>query len=295
MAVTTVTVRCDDHRETGERICSERSTAGFEELTNVATPVSAIDIAPTLVQIAGVNPAWTFDGRLFGSSWDAAVIANPGRLDDVADSLSRDLIADRWKGMLFVSARVDGLLLAAYASEGPAPSVIKGRAPAAPDEVALDPCTLERLHKRLCDTVSVAGPLRGCGGGVRGQRIAERGSGWLRRGRARDAPFGNPARRVRRCRRATPDEVARRTKTGRSLGVACTSDGESLVDSTSWPCHPSLPSRPQPRAAHSTQPRRPPVVRVENTERGGTYGPVTQRGAGHMIGLQTLVIREVNP
>ena len=95
--------------------------------------------------------------RLFGYSWDAAVIADPGSLDALADSLPHDLVADTWKGRVFASVRVEGLLLGAFASEGPPPSIITGRSPEGPDEVALDPKTLDRLHKGLNDAVSVTG------------------------------------------------------------------------------------------------------------------------------------------
>ena len=95
--------------------------------------------------------------RLFGYAWDAAVIADPTSLDALADSLPSDLVADTWKGRVFASVRVEGLLLGAVASEGPPPSIIRGRSPEASDEVALDPKTLDRLDKGLNDTVSVTG------------------------------------------------------------------------------------------------------------------------------------------
>ena len=135
----------------------------------------------TSVAIAAVTAAVVFasslghlvrEPRLFGYSWDAAVIANDaGRLGALADALPRDVVADRWKGTLFASVRVDDLVLDAFASEGPPASIIKGRAPESPDEVALDPRTLGRLHKGLGDTVSAAGVK---GEGDRGSEPASR-------------------------------------------------------------------------------------------------------------------------
>ena len=99
--------------------------------------------------------------RLLGYSWDAAVVADPASLDDVAGSLPRQLVADTWKGTLFASLRVDNLLLDAFVSEGPPASIIEGRAPAAAGEVALDPRTLDRLGKGLGDAVSVTATPQG--------------------------------------------------------------------------------------------------------------------------------------
>jgi hypothetical protein len=93
--------------------------------------------------------------RLFGYSWDAAVVADPHELGHVANSLPRDVVADKWRGSFFTSVRVDGLQLDALASQGPPASIITGHAPTRPDEVALDPKTLERLDKGLGDRVSV--------------------------------------------------------------------------------------------------------------------------------------------
>src|SRR5439155_6405473 len=102
--------------------------------------------------------------RLFGYSWDAAVVADPPSLDDVAGSLPRAVVSDTWKGTFFASVRVDNLLLDAFVSKGPPASIIQGHAPEAPGEVALDPKTLDRLHKRLGDAVSVAAAPQGQGG-----------------------------------------------------------------------------------------------------------------------------------
>ena len=145
-------------------------TSGVRLATGASRPAEPVPVRTAFVgtsfSIAAVTAALVFasslghlvqEPRLFGYSWDAAVIAQPGSLDDVADSLPRDLVADSWKGTVFASVHVDDLLLQAFASEGPPPSIIKGRTPQAPDEIALDPKTLDRLHKGLGDTVSVAG------------------------------------------------------------------------------------------------------------------------------------------
>lgn len=97
------------------------------------------------------------DPRLFGFSWDAAVVADPSSLDGLAGSLPGELIAETWKGTYFASVQVDDLLLDAFVSEGPPASIIEGRSPEGRDEIALDPRTLDRLDKGLGDGVSVAG------------------------------------------------------------------------------------------------------------------------------------------
>lgn len=94
--------------------------------------------------------------RLLGYSWDAAVVADPPHLDDIAVSLPRELVTDTWRGTFFAQLRVDDLRLDVFVSEGPPASIIEGRIPGAPDEVALDPKTLDQLAKGLGDTVSVA-------------------------------------------------------------------------------------------------------------------------------------------
>ena len=95
--------------------------------------------------------------RLLGYSWDAALVAEPSNLDDVARSLPRKIVADIWRGTSFAQVRVDNLLLTAFVSTGPPASIIEGRSPSAADEVALDPRTLDRLAKGFGDTVSVGG------------------------------------------------------------------------------------------------------------------------------------------
>ena len=145
-------------------------TSGVRLATGASRPGEPVPVRTAFVgtsfSIAAVTAALVFasslghlveEPRLFGYSWDAAVIAQPGRLDDVADALPRDLVEDSWKGTVFASVHVEDLLLQALASEGPPPSIIKGRSPEAPDEIALDPKTLDRLDKGLGDTVSVAG------------------------------------------------------------------------------------------------------------------------------------------
>jgi hypothetical protein len=144
-------------------------TSGMRLATGASGPGGPVPVRTAFVgtafSIAAVTAALVFasslghlvrEPRLFGYSWDAAVIAEPGSLDDLKDSLPRDLVAHRWKGRVFEFVRVDHRLLQAFASQGPPPSIIKGRAPQAPDEVALDPRTLDRLNKGLDDTVSVA-------------------------------------------------------------------------------------------------------------------------------------------
>jgi putative ABC transport system permease protein len=146
-------------------------TSGVRLATRASGPAEPMPVRTAFVgtafSIAALTAALVFasslghlvhEPRLFGYSWDAAVIANSENLDDLTKSLPRDLVAESWKGRVFASVHVDSLLLEALASEGPPPSIITGRAPAAPDEVALDPRTLDRLDKGLDDTVSVAGP-----------------------------------------------------------------------------------------------------------------------------------------
>lgn len=120
----------------------------------------------TTFAVAAVTAALVFasslghlvrEPRLFGYSWDAAVIAEPSSLGDVAGSLPRDLVADTWEGAFFHSVRVDDLLLDAFVSDGPPASIITGRPPETPDEVVLDPRTLDQLDKAVGDRVSVAG------------------------------------------------------------------------------------------------------------------------------------------
>ena len=127
-----------------------------------------------------------------------------------------------WKGRVFASVRVEGLLLGAFASEGPPPSIIKGRSPEGPDEVALDPKTLDRLHKGLSD--AVRWPVRR----VRTLRLRRRCRGECAssarspshacrfhptRTRGKEPPYrGRPVIdfRERRQRRAIPDVSGRR-------------------------------------------------------------------------------------
>ena len=109
--------------------------------------------------------------RLFGYSWDAAVAADPASLEDLAGSLPRKLVADTWTGTMFASVRVDNLLLAAFVSKGPPASIIEGRSPESPGEIALDPRTLDRLGKGLGDAVAVA---EAQGNGLRASEPAQR-------------------------------------------------------------------------------------------------------------------------
>ena len=145
-------------------------TSGIRLATRASGPADPVPVRTafvgTCLSIAALTAALVFasslrhlvkEPRLFGYSWDAAVIADPGSLDALADSLPHDLVADTWKGRVFASVRVEGLLLGAFANEGPPPSIITGRSPEGPDEVALDPKTLDRLHKGLNDAVSVTG------------------------------------------------------------------------------------------------------------------------------------------
>ena len=120
----------------------------------------------TAFAIAAVSAALVFASslghlvgqpRLLGYSWDAAVSAEPPTLDDLAGSLPRDVVADTWKGTFFALVQVDDLVLDAFASGGPPASIIEGRAPDGPDEVALAPKTLDRLQKELGDLVTVTG------------------------------------------------------------------------------------------------------------------------------------------
>jgi hypothetical protein len=146
-------------------------TSGLRLATRASGPAEPVPVRTafvgTCLSIAALTAALVFasslthlvqEPRLFGYAWDAAVIAEPENLDAVADSLPRNLVADTWKGRVFASVRVEGLMLGAFASDGPPPSIITGRSPEAPDEIALDPKTLDRLHKGLNDTVSVTGP-----------------------------------------------------------------------------------------------------------------------------------------
>ena len=149
-------------------------TSGIRLATRASGPAEPAPVRAaflgTCLSIAALTAALVFasslrhlvqEPRLSGYAWDAAVIADPTSLDALADSLPSDLVADTWKGRVFASVRVEGLLLGAVASEGPPPSIIRGRSPGASDEVALDPKTLDRLHKGLNDTVSVTGTADG--------------------------------------------------------------------------------------------------------------------------------------
>jgi hypothetical protein len=145
--------------------------SGFRLATRASRPGEPVPVrsalAGTAFSIAAVTAAIVFgaslnhlvrEPRLSGYSWDAAVIANSGHLDDVADSLPGHLVAKQWRGRVFASVRVDGLVLDASASEGPPPSIMSGRAPQASDELVLDPKTLQHLGKHLHDTVTVTDP-----------------------------------------------------------------------------------------------------------------------------------------
>ena len=147
-------------------------TSGVRLATRASGPTEPVPARTAFLgatfAIAAVTAALVFasslghlvrNPRLLGYSWDAAVVAEPPRLDDVARSLPRELVADAWKGTLFAQVRVDNLTLVAFVSEGPPASIIEGRAPGTTDEVALDPRTLDRLAKGLGDTVSVAGAV----------------------------------------------------------------------------------------------------------------------------------------
>jgi hypothetical protein len=149
-------------------------TSGVRLATGAAGPTEPVPARSAFLgaalAIAAVTAALVFasslghlvrEPRLFGYSWDAAVVADPASLDEVAGSLPRQLVAHTWKGTLFASLRVNKLLLDAFVSEGPPASIIEGRAPVAAGEVALDPKTLDRLGKGLGDAVSVTAALRG--------------------------------------------------------------------------------------------------------------------------------------
>lgn len=146
-------------------------TSGVRLASSAAGPTEPVPARTACLgaafAIAAVTAALVFasslghlvrEPRLFGFAWDAAVAADPASsLEDLAGALPRKVVADTWKGTFFASVRVDDLLLNAFVSEGPPASIIEGRAPAGPDEVALDPRTLDRLDKGLGDAVAVAG------------------------------------------------------------------------------------------------------------------------------------------
>jgi hypothetical protein len=143
--------------------------AGFRLATHAAGPSepapSRVAFLGTAFAIASVTAALVFasslghlvdDPALSGYPWDAAVATFPGSLDQVEASLPDDVVAESWHGSFFSSVEVDDLRLDAFVSEGPPPSIIQGRAPAAVDEVALDPRTLDDLDLGLGDVVSAA-------------------------------------------------------------------------------------------------------------------------------------------
>lgn len=126
----------------------------------------------TTIAVGALAAALTFAGslryliaepRLAGYSWDVGAI--PAALDPEGQ---RRLVASidasvrkripgvtLWHGTVFSVARVDGIAVTGFASDGPQASIIEGRAPRSDDEVALDRRTLKQARKNIGDRVAV--------------------------------------------------------------------------------------------------------------------------------------------
>ena len=149
-------------------------TSGVRLATGASRPGEPVPVRTAFVgtsfSIAAVTAALVFasslghlvqEPRLFGYSWDAAVIAEPSGVwttSRIACRATSSRTAGRGQ-CSSVGARRGPLAPRARERRSSA-SIIKGRSPAAPDEIALDPKTLDRLDKGLGDTVSVAGVAR---------------------------------------------------------------------------------------------------------------------------------------
>jgi hypothetical protein len=102
-----------------------------------------------------------------GYGWSGdLLVGNPngGALDDVVEPvLAADERVARWSSATFLELELDGHRLPALAADTThgrvLPPIVDGRAPSAPDEVAVGGRTLHRLHLALGDVVQVSGPV----------------------------------------------------------------------------------------------------------------------------------------
>ena len=149
---------------TGLRLAFERgsrTTPAPTRATLAAAVLAAAAVATVLVFGASLANL-VAKPELSGFPWDAAASAGES-VEDVSETVSA-LVADPVVEAVTVAHLTDTVLagqrtqlLATRAAKGGnGLTVLAGRAPSAPDEVALGPATLERLHRRLADRLELA-------------------------------------------------------------------------------------------------------------------------------------------
>jgi hypothetical protein len=102
--------------------------------------------------------------RLYGWNWDYALVAGgaSGNMpqQQATQLLDRDPDLAHWSPAYLATLPIDGQPTPVIGEDPGAavgPAILTGRAVNGPDEVVLGPITLATLHKRLGDTVAVAG------------------------------------------------------------------------------------------------------------------------------------------
>ena len=101
--------------------------------------------------------------HLYGWNWDEALVSG-GDIpqQQVAQLLARDRHVAQWSGAYTADLAVDGTVvpvLGQRAGAVVAPPVLSGHSLRARDQIVLGPVTLAALHKKVGDTVTVAGAL----------------------------------------------------------------------------------------------------------------------------------------
>ncbi|HEX3713939.1 MAG TPA: FtsX-like permease family protein [Trebonia sp.] len=153
---------------TGVRMALHRGTG------HTAVPVAST-VAASVVGVLGLAAALVFTASLgsllatprdYGTDWDAVVsdLANGGSLETAARSVAADAAVAQWTGsysFIPVPLEVNGLSVGGVtAGPGPDGSLAAapraGSPPATAGEIVLGQRTLQTLHARIGDTVSVS-------------------------------------------------------------------------------------------------------------------------------------------
>jgi hypothetical protein len=140
------------------------STAGRSAVT--AAVVATIAVVGALAYTTDLRHL-TRTPRLFGADFDAALQIGAGYDDFDRDEMAQfldehatDLVRD-WATLTYAGVQVGDVLVPAVGLDpgrgSVAPTIVDGRAPAGPDEIALGADTLDRVGARVGDRIDVVG------------------------------------------------------------------------------------------------------------------------------------------
>jgi hypothetical protein len=134
----------------GRTAVPARSVIGGAMLT-VALLVATLTFASGLRTLVS-RPA------LYGWNWDYALVTQNDIPPQARAALSRDPLVQAWSGYLDVGVDMDGQVIPTFGAEDTTevgPPVLSGHEVTGADQVVMGPATLEALHKRVGDYVTV--------------------------------------------------------------------------------------------------------------------------------------------